>query len=153
MRLAIEASARALDGGDMPFGATMVLPDGTIHVSQNRQLTGADVTAHAEVVVVREATALFGAKALRGSTVYASGEPCPMCAGTMFWAGVTRVVYGATANDIIDALGEPSMPLRIAEALAGTSPVVTIEGPLLVDEAVAVLLRFKTRTTSEMRTP
>jgi tRNA(adenine34) deaminase len=79
------------------------------------------------------------------ATVYASGEPCAMCSGALFWGGVSRVVYAATTADIIGALGGASLPIRTTEVLAGASPSVTVEGPVLRDEAVAVLHLFAGR--------
>jgi len=142
MRLAVAASARALAEGNGPFGATLV-KDGVLElVSRNNQMTAADPLGHAEVVLVREALARKGPDVLRGATVYASGEPCAMCSGAMFWAGVARVVYAATQADIIEALGGAELPIGSADVLAGAKPAVRVEGPLLAEEAVAVLRRF-----------
>jgi tRNA(adenine34) deaminase len=144
MRLAIAASQRAVDHGNMPFGATLARThDGALlHVSENNQRTTSDCTGHAEVVLLREAAMKHGAAALRGATVYASGEPCVMCSGAMFWAGVARIVYAATNIDIIDVLGSPFLSLRCAEVLGSGDRAVVVEGPLLQAEAVAVLVAF-----------
>jgi tRNA(adenine34) deaminase len=97
-------------------------------------------TSHAEMVLVREASSRLGLAALRGSTVYASGEPCAMCSGALFWAGVSRVVYGAS-NDVMGAvLGAGDvLPIRCQQVLAGASPAVQVDGPVLAEAAVAVL--------------
>ncbi|MFL9881010.1 nucleoside deaminase [Herbaspirillum rhizosphaerae] len=143
MRLAIEASAEALADGDMPFGATLVSPQGEILlVAANNQNSSADCTGHAEMVLVRNAQKQLGLRALRGATVYASGEPCAMCSGAMFWAEIKRVVYAASTEQIGTALGGPQLPARSADVLANTSPAMTVEGPLMADEACAVLARF-----------
>jgi tRNA(Arg) A34 adenosine deaminase TadA len=97
---------------------------------------------HAEVVLVREVVKTKGRDALKGATVYASGEPCAMCSGSMFWAGVARVVFGASQADIIEALGGAELPIRTASVLAGANPAVTVDGPVLREEALAVLRRF-----------
>lgn len=68
-----------------------------------------------------------------------------MCAGAMFWAGVARIVYAATADDIALALGDPTLPAPCAASLAGSNPVVSVEGPLLREEASAILRRFGIR--------
>ena len=143
MRAAIEASRQALAAGDMPFGATLVKDGRLLWTARNNQRTAADCTGHAEVVLVRGARAALGEDATRGATVYASGEPCAMCAGAMFWAGIARVVYGASTPDIGDALGGPSLPMRCEEALSAARPSVRVEGPYLRDEAVAVLRLFQ----------
>jgi tRNA(adenine34) deaminase len=141
MRLAIEASERAIGHGDGPFGATLVSPDGEILlVASNNVKTADDCTGHAEMVLVREAQKKFGLPALRGATVVASGEPCAMCAGALFWAGVSRIVFGASQADVIRVLGaNPAMPIDSGTTLAGAQPAVKIEGPLMNREACAVL--------------
>lgn len=140
MRLAIEASRAAVAEGNMPFGATLVSPAGALlWTARNNQVTRGDCTGHAELVLVREATAKLGAEALRGGTVYASGEPCAMCSGAMFWAGIRRVVFAASQQDIIDALGGDQLPIRSAQVYAGASPAVQVDGPLLGSSAIEVL--------------
>ena len=140
MRRAIDASRKALAAGDNPFGAILASADGQLLLTAlNTQHTASDCTAHAEMVLVREATARLGAQALQGATVYASGEPCAMCSGALFWAGVRRVVFAAP-NDVMGAsLGGDLLPIRCAEVLANTAPAVEVVGPLLEDEALVVL--------------
>lgn len=140
MRLAISAARQARAAGDTPFGATLVSPEGDIvHTSHNRQNSSNDCTAHAELVLVREVTAQHGAQELKGATVFASGEHCAMCSGAMFWAGISRVVYAATTQDISEALGGPSLPVRCAQVLGEAQPAVKVEGGLLREDAVAAL--------------
>jgi tRNA(Arg) A34 adenosine deaminase TadA len=140
MRLAIEASRQAVAAGNMPFGATLVSPAGELlWTAQNNQLTSGDCTGHAELVLVRDAAAKLGAGALRGGTVYASGEPCAMCSGAMFWAGIRRVVFAASQDDIAASLGGDTLPIRSAQVYAGASPAVQVDGPLQGEAAIAVL--------------
>ena len=140
MRQAIAASRDAVAAGDRPYGAALAASDGTVLlVERNRQNTGHDATAHAEMVLVRRAETELGAAALRGATVYASGEPCAMCAGAMFWAGVARVVYAAPQPALAQLLGGPLLPVRCAELLAQAQPAVAVQGEFLADEALAVL--------------
>ena len=140
MRRAIAASRAALARGDQPYGAVLVSAQGELlHEAGNREITGADCTAHAETVLVREAQARLGLDALRDSTVYASGEPCAMCAGAMFWAGVRRIVWAAPQPLMARLMGGELLPSRCAQVVAGSTPPVRVEGPLLEDEAAAVL--------------
>lgn len=140
MRLAIDASREALDAGDMPYGAVLVSAQGEmLQVSRNRQVSSGDCTAHAEVVVIREASARLGPAALLGSTVYASGEPCAMCCGAMFWGGVRRVVYAAPTDVMAEIFGGDSLPIRCAQTLAGAMPPVQVDGPVEAEAALVVL--------------
>jgi tRNA(adenine34) deaminase len=147
MRLAIAASRAALDAGDNPYGAVLVSAGGAVlHVAPNRQNTGHDITGHAEVVLVREAAARHGAAALAGSTVYASGEPCAMCSGALYWAGIRRIVYAASNEAMNEVFGGDQLPIPCAAVLAGASRKVQVDGPLLADDAVAVLREAAARS-------
>ncbi|MEC5397584.1 nucleoside deaminase [Uliginosibacterium sp. H1] len=146
MRLAIDASRAAVAEGNFPYGATLVSADGkTVHVSRNSQVTTQDCTGHAEVVLVREAAQAHGPAVLQGATVYASGEPCAMCSGAMFWGGVSRVVYAMSATTINELGGPPWMKSRIHDVLADASRPMTIEGPILEEEATRVMREFLAR--------
>lgn len=139
LRAAIAASRDARARGDMPFGAVLAKDGRALLTAMNDQSSAGDCTGHAEMVLVRQAEQALGRQALAGATVYASGEPCAMCAGALFWAGVARVVYAASTPEINAALGGPTLLARCADVLAGASPPVRVDGPLLEAEAVAVL--------------
>lgn len=96
MRLALEQAARAAPAGDVPVGAVVLSPDGSVlSVGHNeREMTG-DPTAHAEVLAIRRAAAELGAWRLTGCTLVVTLEPCTMCAGALVQSRVARVVYGA----------------------------------------------------------
>jgi tRNA(adenine34) deaminase len=146
MRAAIAASRDALEAGDMPFGATLVDAEGRLRwTARNDQNTKGDCTRHAETALVRDATVALGPAVLEGATVYASGEPCAMCAGAMYWAGVRRIVFAASQPEIGATLGGLLLPIRTAQTLAGASHPVQVEGPLLGGEALAVLRDWAAR--------
>lgn len=144
MRLAIDASRNALARGDEPYGAALANADGQVLlVAENRQNTARDCTAHAEMELVRRAQTEFGPQALRGATVYASGEPCAMCAGAMYWAGVGHVVYAAAQADMAALVGGALLPARCAELLEAATPPLRVTGGLLVEQALAVLAQAR----------
>lgn len=138
LRLAIARSRDALRRGDKPYGAVLVGADGTVlHESGNTQVSEHDVTGHAELNLLREASRKLGLASLRGSTVYASGEPCPMCAGAIYWSGAVRVVYAldvASMNRLDPSDAEPSL-LDCRAVLASGQRKIQVVGPLLQDEA------------------
>ncbi len=124
----------------MPYGAALVSAQGELlMVAGNRQVTSGDCTAHAEVVLIREASARLGPAALRGATVYASGEPCAMCSGALFWAGVRRVVYAASTDVMSELFGGDLLPIRCAQTVAGATPPLKVDGPVGADTALVVL--------------
>ena len=143
MRLAIQASREALAAGDRPFGAVLADRSGKVlHVARNTQFSARDGLAHAEVQLVREVEATLGADSLRGATVFASGEPCAMCAGALFWSGVARVVFAARTATITRLIGGPSLPIQTAQVYVGAHPAPWVEGPLLEEEASVVLAQW-----------
>jgi len=141
MQVAIDESERALEAGNRPFGAALVTGGSLMLAAGNDQNTTGDCTGHAEMVLIRQAAARLGRGALSGSTVYASGEPCAMCSGALFWAGVRRIVFAASVEDIVRCLGTPALRMRCADVLAGANPEVTVDGGILREAAVRVLER------------
>lgn len=95
MRLALEAAQTAYSLDEVPIGAVLVFAGKAIAVGYNRTRLDLDPTAHAEMVVLREAAKVLGNYRLLNTTLYTTIEPCPMCAGALVWARVERLVYGA----------------------------------------------------------
>lgn len=138
LRLAIAQSRIACRRGDKPYGAVLVSADGrVVHESRNTQVSEHDITGHAELNLLREASRALGTAALVGSTVYASGEPCPMCAGAIYWSGAVRVVFAldvASMNRLDPADAEPTL-LDCRALLASGQRMIQVTGPLLQSEA------------------
>ncbi len=95
MREALGEAVAAAADGEVPVGAVVVLNERIIGRGRNRSIGECDPTAHAEVLALREASRAVGNYRLPGATVYATVEPCAMCAGALVWARVDRLVYGA----------------------------------------------------------
>ena len=96
MREALKAAREAAARGEVPVGACLVSEGGVVlAVAGNRTRSDCDPTAHAEVVALREAALKAGNYRLTGATMYATVEPCAMCAGALVQARVRRLVYGA----------------------------------------------------------
>jgi tRNA(adenine34) deaminase len=94
MQQALEEARAAAQAGEVPVGAVLVREGAIIARSGNRTIRDIDPTAHAEVVVLREAARAIGNYRLGGTTLYVTIEPCCMCAGAIIQARVPRVVYG-----------------------------------------------------------
>ena len=99
MQMAIELSIENIDSGGGPFGAIIVRNGELIAKGANRVVPNNDPTAHAEVVAIRNACQKLQTFDLRGCTVYASCEPCPMCLSALYWAGIERICYANTKRD------------------------------------------------------
>lgn len=100
MRMAIDLAVKnAHDGDGGPFAALIVNENKVVASGVNRVTSANDPTAHAEVVAIREACRILGNFQLSSCDLYTSCEPCPMCAGAIYWARLGRVFYAGTASD------------------------------------------------------
>lgn len=95
MEEALRSAQRALDAGEVPVGAVVVCDGRIVGRGGNRNLADSDPTAHAEIVALREAGAALGNHRLEGCELFATIEPCAMCAGALVHARLKRLVYGA----------------------------------------------------------
>ena len=96
MRLALDEARKALQRDEIPIGCVIVSKGRIIGRGHNLTESLADVTAHAEIQAVTAAAQTLGGKYLPDATIYVTVEPCPMCAGAIGWAQISRVVYGAS---------------------------------------------------------
>ncbi len=95
LELAIETAGENMNDGGGPFGAVIVRAGTIISQAGNRVVAGHDPTAHAEVMAIRMAAGKLGTHDLCDCTIYTSCEPCPMCLGAIYWAGIRRVIYAS----------------------------------------------------------
>lgn len=96
MRLALAEARLAGEAGEVPIGAVVACGGRAIARAHNLTETLRDATAHAEMQAITAASAALGGKYLSGCTLYATVEPCAMCAGAIGWSQVPRIVYGAS---------------------------------------------------------
>lgn len=140
MRGALKEARRALERGDVPVGALVVLNGEVLGTGSNRKDT--DPTAHAEVQALRMAAEKLGRWNLRGCALYVTLEPCPMCAGAVINARVGRVVYGAKEPNF----GSCGSVINLFEERYGHHP--KLYGGVLAEECAAILKRFFERLRS-----
>ena len=143
LRRAIALAREAREEGNAPFGAVLVGEDGRVLAEgRNTENTERDVTGHAETNLMRKVWRLQDADTLAASTLYASGEPCAMCAGAIFWGGVGRVVYGVSAGRIYEISSGtkdvPTLRLSCRDVLAAGTRQTEVMGPMLGEEAERV---------------
>lgn len=100
MKMALRQAAISKRSGDIPFGAVIVCNGKVIARAANSEQTDQNVTKHAEVKVVSNASRRRGSRDLSDCTIYSTVELCPMCAGAVFYAGIKRVVYGMSRDDL-----------------------------------------------------
>lgn len=145
LRRAVELASRAREHGNHPFGAVIVAANGATLAEAGNTVGSDGPTGHAESNAVR-AVAHVDRAALAGATIYSSTEPCAMCAGSIYWSGIGRVVY-ALAEDALHAMtgddpANPTMALPCREVFARGQRPTEVEGPALDTEARAVHLDF-----------
>ncbi|MBO4447505.1 MAG: nucleoside deaminase [Bacteroidales bacterium] len=99
MREAIRLANESVANGGGPFGAVIVKDGEIIAGSSNRVTIDNDPTAHAEVNTIRQACRKLNTFDLSGCVIYTSCEPCPMCLGAIYWAGIDRIYYGNNRQD------------------------------------------------------
>ena len=134
MRMAIDEAKRA----DFPFGAVVVRDGRVIARGRNLGRRNDDPTAHGEMVAIRRCLADHGSAALRGATLYTSGEPCVMCMGAIVWCGIGRLVFAASVPQIGSLMNQIMITSAEVAARAKWDPI-TITGGVLADEAMRLL--------------
>lgn len=129
--------------GNHPFGALLVDRDGNILIeTENGYLPAHDGTAHAERLLATQACQTLDRGVLRTATLYSSAEPCAMCAGAIYWAGIGRVVYGLSEHRLRAVTGNhpenPTLDLPCREVFKSGQRPTEVVGPLLEDEGEAL---------------
>ena len=145
-RQAIELARQARLVGNHPFGALLVVDGNVILTAQNTVATDRDPTAHAETNLVTKAIRHLSPDQIRRSVLYTSCEPCAMCVGKMYWAGIRSIAYALPAEELAALAGRDFL-IPCAELFGRAVEPVTITGPLLLDEAREVHVGFWSRPT------
>lgn len=142
LKKSIAVAERAKANGKHPFGAVLIGPDGETLMDQENGFDIEGRVGHAETLLARRACAAYDADFLQDCSMYVSAEPCAMCSGTIYWAGIGRVVYALSENRLKDIIGPHpdnltlDLPCRTVFA-SGQRPVEVI-GPLMEDDPAAI---------------
>ncbi len=141
LRLSFDVAKRARESGDHPFGSILADADGNVLMEQGNGYTseGGDRTAHAERILASRAAKKYDVAFLAGCTLYTSAEPCAMCSGAIYWAGIGRVVFGQTEKALKEQTGDheenPTLDLPCHIVFEAGQRPTEIVGPLLEVEA------------------
>jgi tRNA(adenine34) deaminase len=138
MRAALEQAGVARTAGEVPVGAVLAGPDGIVARAHNRTICDADPTAHAEIVVLREAGRRLGVPRLPDTTLYVTLEPCIMCLGAAVQARVARVVFAAADAKI----GASGLFSSLSVGFHGLNHTLPVERGPLAEEAGTLLREF-----------
>ncbi len=141
MRFALQMAERGMAAGGPPVGACLVR-DGEVLVSAHNCVVGElDITAHAEITVIRRACRDLNTLSLAGGVLYTTVEPCAMCLAASHYAGISEIVFGAPI-DAMHAITQDELCVDPNELLGGTASLV-MSGGVLVAECQALLDQWR----------
>jgi tRNA(Arg) A34 adenosine deaminase TadA len=143
MALAIEEARKGLRAGERPFGAVVVQRSDVIARKYSVVESAGDPTSHAEILAVQAATGHLKTPFLKGCTLYASCEPCPMCAGAIFASRVERLVIGMSSQTLARLARWPSRTYAVEELSRQMNFKLEVIRGVLEDEAEQVLGAYK----------
>jgi tRNA(Arg) A34 adenosine deaminase TadA len=148
LRRAFDVAKQAREAGDHPFGSVLADGEGKLLMEQGNGYSseGRDRTAHAERLLASRAARAYDLDFLARCTLYTSAEPCAMCAGAIYWAGIGRVVYGQTERSLKAATGahdeNPTLDLPCEIVFSAGQRATEVVGPLLEEESAALQADF-----------
>jgi len=134
---AIELAAESAAMGNTPFGAVLVVDGEVIAEGHNETRTNGDLTAHPELILARRAGKELDADERSRCTMYASTEPCPMCATAIHYAGLDRVVFGVSGETLNELTGDV-VTIPCKEVIRRAGGETTVEGPVAEDAAMRI---------------
>jgi tRNA(Arg) A34 adenosine deaminase TadA len=148
LRDAIALAEQSVAESARPFGAVVVDGDGKV-VARAKAVAPVDPrdwTAHSEMQALRAASAALSWEDLAKATIYASSEPCPMCAAAVYWCNIRRLIY-SVSEPAMRALRAPferaaGLTMRCEEIFARSDRQIEVIGPILEDEGLAAHRRF-----------
>ena len=141
VRQALEIAEQAADNGNIPFGSLLVV-DEVIATAENTSLDD-DVTAHPEFKLAGRARRELDEDERADCTMYTSTEPCAMCAGAIYYAGLDRVVFSASGESFAEETGFPGIDISCGEIFErADDPAPTADGPVLESEGMDVHREF-----------
>jgi len=145
MRVALSMGERGMAPGGPPVGACLVREGTAVAKGHNAVIGELDVTAHAEIVVIRDACRALRSLRLNDCTLFVTVQPCPMCLAACYYAGITEIVYGDSI-EAMQAITQGELCVSPAELFAGRSEQPMITGGVLADECHALLTRWNLGT-------
>lgn len=131
MRLALSEAKK----GDSPYGAVIVKDNEVVAKGYNTVRRDSDPSAHAEMNAIRSLTTKIQNPSLEGYTIYATGEPCPMCATACVWTGLAEIIIGASIEDLI-LVNQSQVRISCEEIIAKSFKNIKVTKGLLREECL-----------------
>jgi len=133
----LELAKEAIVSGNPPFGALLECNGEVILTHRSTQITDNDCTAHAELNLARSAYSQLGMQKLARMTLYTSTEPCAMCAGAIYWAGIRTVVFGCSLSRFAEVVGS-SLDIDSRDIFRTANREIKVIGPILEEEVLQI---------------
>ncbi|MEM9443769.1 MAG: nucleoside deaminase [Verrucomicrobiota bacterium] len=146
MKEALNEAQKGLICGEPPFGCLVVSPAGDIVVrSHDRVISDGDMSSHAETIAVRETCRIEGTCQLAGYQLVTTVEPCAMCFTTAWLNGITRIVYGATMQEIYEMTGgqQREMPIPVEEMNKRSGNTVELVSGIRREECIGIFQAYQ----------
>lgn len=138
IREAFELAREAVEAGNTPFGSLLVVDDEVVERAYNTTVTDEDIAAHPELTLARWAARELAPDERARCTMYTSTEPCAMCAAGIVYAGLDRVVFSVAGGSLAGVRDEAGLGIPCEEVVERANADVTVEGPVLEDEGLAI---------------
>lgn len=132
---------QAVQNGNHPFGALIVLDGKIVAQAENTVITGSDVTRHAELNLISNFIPQFSQAEKERMILYSSTEPCVMCTGAIVWSGIKKIVYGCS-SERLNRIAKGHFTIECRKILDHSTFSYYVEGPLLEDEASLLHLEY-----------
>lgn len=146
MQLAIEESLKGIGEGNRPFASILIDRNGNVVAkAHNTVLKDNDPLAHGETNVIRTFCKKIGTIDLKGYTIFATSEPCPMCAAAIGWANISRLVFGGFREDF-KSPGYKRQNTRVADYYKEQGVGIEVTGGVLRDKVIKMYEKFKTKS-------
>lgn len=142
LRETLAIASQSLEKGNLPFGCLLSDSAGNVLAKgENTVITDEDSIAHCEINLVHQLAGKYNPESLINCTLYASTEPCPMCASAIFWSGIGRIVF-AISKESYHSIAGTANPAHVfdmssKQLLSHGGRQIKVEGPLLEEETIA----------------
>ncbi|HSE97602.1 MAG TPA: nucleoside deaminase [Blastocatellia bacterium] len=137
LQRAIDLAMQARQHGNHPFGALLVIDEQIALTAENTVMSDNNPTSHAETNLIQKAIAMLPKEVIAGAELYTSCEPCAMCTGATYWAGVRRIVFALSSEELAKVAGGNGLA-ACREVLKGAEKEMEVEGPFMLEEALKV---------------
>jgi len=136
-----QVAKSAQEKGNHPFGALFVIDNKVVFTAENSVITDNDITKHAELNLVSKVTQELDLESLSQGILYTSTEPCAMCTGAIFWAGISNIVYGCSSV-VFGEIAGGTFVVPCRDLLKYGKRQIRVVGPILEDQGAAIHRNF-----------